>query len=338
MNNEMAALLAQYEALLHFLQHNENAGLRGWSTTLPRQLEHGLNPERFGDLPSWLTSIAALPKVTAQTLDLSQAAPVIGAADAVSAEIHSQIEAGLWALSPWRKGPFSVFGIHIDSEWQSNCKWARLEPHLDLRDQLVLDVGCGNGYYALRMLGMGAQRVIGVDPSPRFVAQFAALRQFIADPAQLAADVLPLKSEDLPENMRAFDTAFSMGVLYHRRDPVQHLRELFGALRPGGTLILETLILEDDADGILIPDGRYAQMRNVWAIPGLSPLQQWTNEAGFTAIEVLDVARTSTEEQRRTAWMTYHSLADFLDPADPNHTMEGYPAPTRAILRATRPR
>jgi tRNA (mo5U34)-methyltransferase len=84
----------------------------------------------------------------------------------------------------------------------------------------------------------------------------------------------------------------------------------------------------------LIPQERYAQMRNVWAIPGLNPLQQWVAEAGFVDIEVLDVTRTTTAEQRRTAWMTYHSLADFLDPLDKNKTIEGYPAPTRSIIRA----
>ncbi|MBR9800034.1 MAG: DUF1698 domain-containing protein, partial [Gammaproteobacteria bacterium] len=41
-------------------------------------------------------------------------------------------------------------------------------------------------------------------------------------------------------------------------------------------------------------------------------------------------------EQRATDWMTYHSLSDFLDPADPSLTREGHPAPRRAVLIATR--
>ena len=334
---DLHKLLDLYINVLAFLREHENPVLRAWADVLPTQLQHGFDPERFGDLQGWVEILRALPRVIPQHIELNTAAPIIGTANEQDDAIRSEIEQGLWALSPWRKGPFSVFGTHIDSEWKSEQKWSRLAPHLNLQDQLVLDVGCGNGYYALRMLGIGARRVIGIDPSPRFVVQFAALRHFLDPAITSAADVLPLKSEDLPANLAAFDTTFSMGVLYHRREPVQHLRELWATLRPGGTLILETMILEDDANGLLIPQQRYAQMRNVWAIPGLNVLLNWIQEAGFTNASILDMTRTTHEEQRRTAWMTYHSLTDFLDPDDPNKTIEGYPAPTRSIIRAQKP-
>ncbi|MGA1562311.1 MAG: tRNA 5-methoxyuridine(34)/uridine 5-oxyacetic acid(34) synthase CmoB [Gammaproteobacteria bacterium] len=330
-------LLSRYAPLLTFLRQHSNPSLQLWAEQLPEQIAHGLDPQRFGDLPAWLETLAQLPTAQPQQIDFSANAPCIGNADELDEPTRAAIQSALWALSPWRKGPFSVFGTHIDAEWQSDRKWARLAPHLNLQNQLVLDVGCGNGYYALRMLGMGAARVIGIDPSPRFVVQFAALRHFLDAETPIAADVLPLKSEELPANLAAFDTTFSMGVLYHRREPVQHLRELWSALRPGGTLILETMILQDDADGLLIPAERYAQMRNVWGIPGLNVLMNWVGEARFIDATILDVTRTTPEEQRRTAWMTYHSLSDFLDPSDPNKTIEGYPAPVRVILRAHKP-
>ena len=43
---------------------------------------------------------------------------------------------------------------------------------------------------------------------------------------------------------------------------------------------------------------------------------------------------TSLDEQRRTDWMTSESLAEFLDPNDRSKTIEGYPAPLRAVLTA----
>ena len=43
---------------------------------------------------------------------------------------------------------------------------------------------------------------------------------------------------------------------------------------------------------------------------------------------------TSTDEQRRTDWMINESLSDYLDPDDPALTVEGYPAPKRAVLIA----
>nr|WP_169730591.1 DUF1698 domain-containing protein [Carnimonas nigrificans] len=42
------------------------------------------------------------------------------------------------------------------------------------------------------------------------------------------------------------------------------------------------------------------------------------------------------DEQRSTEWMTFQSLKDFLDPEDQHKTIEGYPAPRRALLVATR--
>ena len=128
-----------------------------------------------------------------------------------------------------------------------------------------------------------------------------------------------------------------MGVLYHRRSPVDHLYELKGALRAGGQLVLETLMIEGDAQAVLTPPGRYAKMRNVWFIPSVAALELWLTRCGFTGIRCVDINRTTTGEQRATDWMTDESLTDFLDPLDPAKTIEGHPAPMRAIFIATRP-
>ena len=55
---------------------------------------------------------------------------------------------------------------------------------------------------------------------------------------------------------------------------------------------------------------------------------------GFTDIRVVDSTRTTVEEQRSTDWMTFESLADFLSPTDHTRTVEGHPAPLRAMLLA----
>lgn len=124
-----------------------------------------------------------------------------------------------------------------------------------------------------------------------------------------------------------------MGVLYHRRSPIDHLLALHGALRPGGQLLLETLVV-DNEDKILVPAGRYAKMRNVWFLPSPDLLAVWLRRAGFRDVATVDVTATTVEEQRQTSWMQFESLADFLDPADNSLTCEGYPAPKRAIVTA----
>ncbi|OXE29836.1 hypothetical protein CA163_26525, partial [Vibrio parahaemolyticus] len=52
---------------------------------------------------------------------------------------------------------------------------------------------------------------------------------------------------------------------------------------------------------------------------------------------IVDENVTSVDEQRTTDWMTHNSLPDYLDPNDPSKTVEGYPAPRRAVLVARKP-
>jgi tRNA (mo5U34)-methyltransferase len=178
------------------------------------------------------------------------------------------------------------------------------------------------------MLGAGASLVLGVDPTLLYVAQFAAIRHFTGP---LPAFVLPLALEALPAT-GCFDTVFSMGVLYHRRDPHEHLARLHAQLGPGGELVLETLVVAGETPSVLVPNGRYAKMKNVWAIPSIAQACRWLEEAGFTRVRCVDDTVTSTDEQRASDWMRFESLRDFLDPHDPTRTIEGHPAPRRAVF------
>ncbi len=306
--------------------------LAPWADRLLEDAARGLSTERYGDLPGWEQALAELPEVTPSSVDLAADCIRVGTAGDISAADKTAMEQALRALHPWRKGPFELFGIHIDTEWRSDWKWQRVAPALEsLAGRRVLDVGCGSGYHCWRMLGAGASEVIGIDPTPLFVMQFQALQKYIRRPE---ASVLPLGIEHLPAELAAFDTVFSMGVLYHRRSPIEHLMELRGALRDGGQLLLETLVIEGDVDSCLVPSDRYARMGNVWFLPSTGMLMRWLDKLGFRKVRLVDVNRTSTEEQRSTGWMTFHSLANFLDPYDPGKTVEGYPAPRRAIVTA----
>lgn len=234
------------------------------------------------------------------------------------------------ALTPWRKGPFRIQGIGLDTEWRSNLKWDRLHDQITpLGGRTILDVGCGNGYYACRMRAGDARLVVGIDPTLLFVCQFAALRKMSGI---ASVHVLPLRLHELPERSAIFDTTFSMGVLYHQRNPHDHLRQLRDTLRDGGELVLETLVLPGPRKQVLQPEDRYARMRNVWHLPTVKSLSEWLQDAGFQNIRVIDVNRTTTDEQRSTEWMPFESLAEALLPDDPMTTIEGLPAPTRAVV------
>jgi tRNA (mo5U34)-methyltransferase len=235
---------------------------------------------------------------------------------------------------PWRKGPFQVGKTLVDTEWRSDWKWQRISRHIEpLEGKRVLDIGCGNGYHLFRMLGAGADLALGIDPTILFNYQFSLLQR-LSQPNR--AYLLPLRSEHLPQ-FGGFDTVFSLGVLYHRRSPIEHLKELLSFAKPGGELVLETLIVEGDQNTLLIPRDRYAKMANVWFIPSTSMLELMLRRAGFVDVKTVDVNVTSIEEQRATRWMKFQSLEDYLDPTDNTKTVEGYPAPARAVLVARKP-
>ena len=313
------------------LQQLATTNLAPLANVLPAALAAGLSCERYGDLPAWYAAMEQLPDITPSSIDLANGV-VIGRPNDASPAIIESLNQTLRALIPWRKGPFDVFGIHVDTEWRSDWKWQRVLPHLSpLAGRTVLDVGCGNGYHCLRMYGDGAGRVIGIDPSPRFVVQFYMLKKYLGD---IPVDVLPVGIEALPPLLEAFDTTFSMGVFYHRRSPMDHLRELRDTLRPGGELVLETLVIEGGPGQVLVPEGRYAMMNNVWFLPSALTLLIWLRKCGFTDVRLVDECTTTVAEQHSTDWMRFHSLPEFLDPNDSSLTAEGHPAPRRAVFIA----
>lgn len=323
-------LIADIEA---FDRRWEETNLRDWLREMPDQISRGMSEQRFGDLPRWRAAIAALPSLQAEVIDLDTSA--ITASGAVIAEKVIELETALRGLHPWRKGPYSLFGVNIDTEWRSGFKWDRLAHAIDsLEGRRVLDVGCGSGYHCWRMKGAGAAEVIGIDPTPLFVLQFKAIQHYLNIET---VHVLPLTLEQLPPKLKAFDTTFSMGVLYHRRSPIDHLTDLRDTLVSGGQLVLETLVVEGDEDAVFVPPDRYARMGNVWFLPSPSALMKWMSKVGFIDVTLIDVTQTTVAEQRSTDWMTFYSLSNFLDSADQNKTVEGHPAPMRAIVTARLP-
>lgn len=284
-----------------------------------------------GDFAAWKQVLDSLPEILPQSYDLIQELR-IGEAEQLNNSEKDQLENLLLGLQPWRKGPISLFGLKIDTEWRSDWKWNRLKTEISpLTDRKVLDVGCGNGYHCWRMAGAGARIVIGVDSHLLFSMQYWAVRHFLTEPPVY---VLPLALEAIPEKLEAFDTVFSMGVLYHRRSPIDHLYALKDCLRKDGELILETLVVDGEKGMSLIPEERYARMPNVWFLPTCATLESWLQKAGYKNIKLVDVSVTSIEEQRSTQWMNFESLPQALDAKDPTKTIEGLPAPKRAIFIA----
>ena len=296
--------------------------------TLTRQkLENPIQ----GDYPRWQLALDQLPEINVKEISFSSNA--ISCFDKVEESIQQQAKKSYQGLIPWRKGPFDMFGLYLDSEWQSYMKWNRIQDQLpDLKDKIVLDVGCGNGYYMFRMMPFEPKLILGIDPGLLQLMQFWSIEKYVQSNN---AAVLPIGIQDMPRKMECFDVAFSMGVLYHRKSPIDHIIQLANKLVKGGSLVLETLIVDGDEKACLLPYGRYAQMRNVWFLPSVAMLQIMLERNGFKDIQCIDVSQTTVEEQRSTEWMKFHSLSEFLNP-EKTKTIEGYDLPKRATLVAVK--
>ena len=305
--------------------------LSKWLEVLPAQLANWQKSNIDNRFNQWLNTIKHLPTIKPYQIDLLNSVTV-ESEQPISIGDQQRITQLLKNMMPWRKGPFHLYGINIDTEWRSDWKWERLIPHINnLEGQTVLDVGCNSGYHLWRMVGAGAKLAVGIDPMALYLCQFEAIRKLLGNDQR--AHLLPLGIEELPK-LNAFDTVFSMGVLYHRRSPLDHLFQLKDQLVDGGQLVLETLVIDGDLHQALMPGERYAQMRNVYFIPSVPTMINWLHKCGFSDVKMVDKSVTSLDEQRKTEWMTSDSLADFLDPNDSSKTIEGYPAPMRAVFIA----
>jgi tRNA (mo5U34)-methyltransferase len=315
-----------------FYQQIATNRLSHWLNTLPAQLDDWQKNNLHGEFKHWQKTLDALPKVDKSTIDLSNSVTIGNEGDLNTGE-EKRLENLMKKFKPWRKGPYYIHGLHIDTEWRSDFKWDRLSDYIgDLSNKYVLDIGCGSGYHLWRMRGAGAKFVVGIDPTQLFYMQFNAIQHYIQDDT---VNLLPLGVEQLPE-LQCFDTVFAMGVLYHRRSPIDFLYQLKAQLVKGGELVLETLVVDGDENTVLVPGERYAKMRNVWFLPSVKAMCAWLERCGFTNIRVVNTDITALDEQRKTDWIDTESLSDFLDPADNNKTIEGYPAPKRAIFIANK--
>ncbi|MFP3982939.1 MAG: tRNA 5-methoxyuridine(34)/uridine 5-oxyacetic acid(34) synthase CmoB [Desulfurivibrionaceae bacterium] len=257
---------------------------------------------------------------------------VIGDKSEISPEDSQRLYRVLRRLMPWRKGPYRIFGIHVDAEWRSNRKWNRLLPVLpDLENKIVADVGSSNGYYMFRMAHHQPRKIIGFEPYLHHYFTFRILNSFTSLKA-LEAEILGVEHLGLYKN--SFDVVFLMGIIYHRISPIESLREVHKSLVPGGSLIVESQAIPGEEPVALFPEKRYAKVPGTYFVPTASCLRNWLSRAGFSDIEIFCCHPMSAEEQRATDWMTFESYRDFIDPDNPALTIEGYPAPWRVFLKA----
>lgn len=270
--------------------------------------------------------------IRAQEREFSGDVVKIGGAWELSEDDSTRVYNAMRSYMPWRKGPFEIFGIEIDAEWRSERKWNRVLPELpDLQGKVVADIGCNNGYYMFRMANYDPKLVVGFEPYLQHYFTFKTLNRF-AGCENLVCELLGVEHISLFK--QSFDVVFLMGILYHRASPIEVLREIRTAIKPGGVLIVESQGIPGDTPLALFPEQRYAKVPGTYFVPTCTCLANWLSRAGYEAVKIFFSHPMSSQEQRGTEWMVFESYADFIDKSDPTKTVEGYPAPLRIFARA----
>ena len=298
---------------------------------LRKEKEHWLGMGKKG-VERFRKPYESVNHLQAHYLDFSDDVVTIGRKEELSDREYEKVYRVMRDFMPWRKGPYEVFGIHIDAEWRSERKWNRVVPALpDLGDKVVADIGCSNGYYMFRMAHHQPKLVVGFEPYLQHYFAFKTLNGF-AGQDNLAIELLGVEHIELFQ--KSFDVVFLMGILYHRSAPVEVLRAVREAMKPGATLIIESQAIPGDEPIALFPEKRYAKVPGTYFVPTGACLVNWLSRAGYGEVEIFHSHQMSGKEQRRTEWMEFESYADFINDQDPTLTVEGYPAPIRIFLRA----
>jgi len=166
-------------------------------------------------------------------------------------------------------------GLHTPQQehaWQVHLRrWAGADP------VNVLDIGCGTGFLALQLAGLG-HRVLGIDAAREMldIAQAKAIR------AGLEVSFQQADAEHLLYEARSFDLAVERHVLWTLSRPAVALAEWRRVLRPGGQLVL----IEGDWRGPGHAD--YAPLREHLPLFGGRPaaeLSDLVRQAGFRDVE-----------------------------------------------------
>lgn len=149
-------------------------------------------------------------------------------------------EAGLEAPS----GAGNALSANIPPEaeaYREACKGRVLEELVrERRPERLLDLGCGNGWFCLRLAGLSPRtHFVGVDVSPYCVG--LCRERLAAQGAPAGGMTVALAGgEELPFADGGFGVVVVQEVLEHVRDPERTLREVSRVLAPGGCALVTT--------------------------------------------------------------------------------------------------
>ena len=189
----------------------------------------GLSNDTLKSYDEIAKMIQELPLISSKVLVVNEDELAFGDKDELSDNEMGILKRCVEQLKPWKKGPLNLFGIHIDTEWRSDWKWKRLQQSLpNLKDKVICDLGCGNGYFMYRMLEYNPKLVVGIDPNLHALLEFKLFSR-VSGIDNIKFEYL--RGDVMSSMIGAFDVVFCLGVLYHTNDPIGMLKDIHKSMK-----------------------------------------------------------------------------------------------------------
>lgn len=177
-----------------------------------------------------------------------------------------------------------VYEIENRAMDREQTLWTELRRQSDWRDRVILDLGCGSGYW-LPHYG-DALQVIGVEPDPTLIT-LAGQRPGEAVVLRGSAEHIPLADASVD----VVHARFAYFFPHPRFDPSAGLREVGRVLREGGTLV----VIDNDTE-----TGEFAELLRRSAAAAAQGqdtyARQWWASQGADTTEVMSSWTFDTRE------------------------------------------
>jgi SAM-dependent methyltransferase len=171
----------------------------------------------------------------------------------------------------------------------------------------MLDVGSGLGQFARAVAKITGVTAIGIERSAAQIAECmrqasAAGEAHLVEPREGDALSLPLRDEE----WATFDIAHARFLLEHVRDPLEVVRAMVRAVRPGGRIVLE-----DDDHDILRLWPEPAGVVEIWK--GYMRSYDRAGNDPYVGRRLVQLLHQAGAEPRRNTWIFFGSSAGHPD-------------------------
>jgi tRNA (mo5U34)-methyltransferase len=172
-------------------------------------------------------------------------------------------------------------GMNLEPIWENIDK---VRKNISYKGKDVLDIATFDGKFAFDAENLGAKTVVATDCLYKSFNNFLFCKQVLGSRVIPFFNISPYNlterldvyfdenyDNELP-NSRFFDVVQHFGLLYHLQNPLYSLAQARSVLKLGGHLIIETDILLDEQQSILLFNGipnftRVRDNSSVWWAP-----------------------------------------------------------------------